>query len=147
MKSASYWQVATLAVALILVGCANPGIVQVTEDTYLIKRSDKAGIFGNAIEMRDEVLREADAFAAGKGKVAEEVILNEIPVGMGRLAKVEYTFRLVDPESVSEMPAPRADEGTKDTYTEILKLDDLRQRGLITDEEYEAEKRELLHNN
>jgi hypothetical protein len=32
----------------------------------------------------------------------------------------------------------------RDLYDEILKLDDLRQRGLITDEEYETEKRELL---
>ena len=34
-----------------------------------------------------------------------------------------------------------------DLYAEILKLDDLRQRGLITDEEYETEKRELLDRN
>ena len=35
----------------------------------------------------------------------------------------------------------------KDLYAEILKLDDLRQRGLITDEEYENEKREILLEN
>jgi hypothetical protein len=34
-----------------------------------------------------------------------------------------------------------------DLYSEILKLDDLRQRGLITDEEYDQEKKELLESN
>ena len=38
-------------------------------------------------------------------------------------------------------------ESERDLYSEILKLDDLRQRGLITDEEYENEKRELLEEN
>jgi hypothetical protein len=34
---------------------------------------------------------------------------------------------------------------TPDLYTEILKLDDLRKKGLITDAEYEAQKTKLLN--
>ena len=34
--------------------------------------------------------------------------------------------------------------GRKDIYAEILKLDDLRTRGLLTDEEFDSEKRKLL---
>lgn len=40
---------------------------------------------------------------------------------------------------------PESGEG--DIYSEILKLDDLRNRGLLTDEEFETEKRKLLTEN
>jgi hypothetical protein len=32
----------------------------------------------------------------------------------------------------------------KDLYTEILKLDELRKRGLLTDAEFDAQKKKLL---
>ncbi len=35
----------------------------------------------------------------------------------------------------------------RDVYTELEKLDDLRDRGIITDAEFEAEKKELLESN
>ena len=122
---------------LMLTACGGQaGIVQVSDDTYRIERSDKGGIFGNAAELRKEVLREADAFAAEKGKVAEDVILNEIPMRMGRFAKVEYTFRLVDPKTETGTP--------DDVYTKLLKLDDLRERGILTQEEFDQEKAKIL---
>ena len=31
-----------------------------------------------------------------------------------------------------------------DVYAELIKLDDLRNRGILTDDEFEAEKRKLL---
>ncbi len=133
-----------IAIGFVLTACSStPSIVQLTDDTYRIEKSDKGGIFGNAIEMREEVLRQADSFAAEKGKVAEKVILNERPVGFGRLARVEYTFRLVDPQQEIEAAVESIEE-RGDFYTELIKLDDLRERGIITDEEFAAEKRELL---
>ena len=38
------------------------------------------------------------------------------------------------------------DESTKpkDTYTELIKLDDLHKRGILTDAEFEAQKKKLL---
>ena len=97
--------------------------------------------------MREDVLREANAFAAEQGKVAEKVILKETPVGFGRFAKVEYTFRLVDPQSVENTPDMREPEENDDVYTELLKLDDLRQRGILSDEEFAEQKRKLLESN
>ena len=136
-----------IAIGFVLTACSStPSIVQLTDDTYRIEKSDKGGIFGNAIEMREEVLRQADSFAAEKGKVAEKVILNERPVGLGRLARVEYTFRLVDPQQEIEAAVESIEE-RGDFYTELIKLDDLRERGIITDEEFAAEKRELLDKN
>jgi len=78
---------------------------------------------------------------------------------MGKFIDAEPKIReLVDELFPTNFPAAAANgeivnstlaaiaSGT-DLYAEILKLDDLRQRGLITDEEYETEKRELLDRN
>lgn len=162
-------RIAIILLTLILGACADAPMVQLSPDTYLIARSDKAGIFGNAAAMKVKVIQEANAFAASQGKVAIPISTQETPVYPGHLATVEYQFKLVDPgspEAVSTSLEPRADiviesdersqediritdesSPSKDVYTEIMKLDDLRQRGLITDEEFEAEKRELLEKN
>ena len=38
-------------------------------------------------------------------------------------------------------------EKTKDVYSELIKLDELRERGILTQAEFDAEKKELLENN
>ena len=156
-------------VVLALVACADAPMVQMSPDTYLIARSDKGGIFGNPAAMKAKVIQEASDFATSQGKVAIPLSVSTTPVYPGHFATIECQFKLVDPDSpeaVSTSLEPRADiviesdervredvrisdeiDNTRDVYTEILKLDDLRQRGLITDEEYETEKRELLDNN
>jgi hypothetical protein len=40
---------------------------------------------------------------------------------------------------VSEKPA------AGDLYTELIKLDDLRKRGILTEEEFQAEKKKVLN--
>jgi len=130
---------------MLLAACAaKPQFIQVSEDTYLIKRSDQAGIFGNAIEMREEALRDADEFAKDKGKIAERVVMSETPVGFGRFATVEYTFRLVDSTGSEEKNSSTLKEEDEDLYTNLLKLEDLKQRGILTDAEFADQKRKLL---
>lgn len=158
---------AVFCLATILVACANPGIVQISPDTYLLSRTDKGGIFGNPSAMKAEVLTEANVFAESKGKVAIPLFVHETPLVVGqRFASVEYQFRVVDkndPEARRTSLVPRADvviektekitadvkttdqtERTKDVYAELIKLDDLRKRGILTDAEFEAQKRKLL---
>lgn len=70
-----------------------------------------------------------------------------------------------DPEVGLDIPKPRSHviektesnnadthtadetEGTKDVYTELIKLDELRERGILTDAEFDAEKSKLLEGN
>jgi hypothetical protein len=59
-----------------------------------------------------------------------------------RFAKIEYTFRLADAES-----AEKEEEKSIDLYTELKKLAELRDDGIITNEEFEAEKKKLLDAN
>ena len=150
-------------------GCANPGIVRLSSDTYMLSRTDKGGVFGNASAMKADVIREANEFAASQGKVDLPLSLNESPMYIGHFASVDYQFRVVDnsdPAARSLSLVPRPDvviekterravdvnakdqtDRPKDVYAELLKLDELRKRGILSQEEFEAQKKKLLDGN
>jgi hypothetical protein len=159
-----------VAICVIVAGCANPGIVQVSPDTYILSREDHAGIFGSASSLKAGVLSDANAFAAAQGKVAIPISAHETPVGvMARWAKFDYQFRVVDkndPEARRTSLLPRPDvviektekisadfrtkddsPKTKDVYSELIKLDDLRKKGILTEAEFETQKKKLLTGN
>jgi hypothetical protein len=163
-----------LCVGLMLAGCAaNPGVTELGPDTFMLSRIDKGGIFGNASAMKADVIREANQFASQRGKVVVPLTVNETPLRPcpGCFASIDYQFRVVDkndPEvrRVKLVPvAPRTDitiktEGapasqpgsaserpTRDLYSELLRLDDLRQKGILTQTEFEFQKTKLLQSN
>ena len=132
-------------------------------------RIDKAGIFGNATAMKAKVFEEANSFATSQGKVAIPISVNETPMAPGgRFASIEYQFRVVatdDPEYSRVSLTPRPDQVTEskntidlninqsgsvvpadgpDTYEELIRLDDLRKRGILTEEEFQSEKTKFL---
>lgn len=151
--------------AIFLAGCQSPGVIQLSADTYVISRSSAAGAFTNMAKLRASTIQEANAFAAQKGKVAVAVNAREVVPTHG-FPSYEYQFRLLnedDPRAQGVSLEPRADfvidrtdkisadittrnepSANPDLYSELIKLDDLRQKGLITDAEYEAEKKKLL---
>ena len=151
---------------VLLVSCAsNPGVVQISPDTYLLAKQDNAGIFGNASAFKAEVLSEANSFASAQGKVVIPISLTQTPTGPGRFATIEYQFRVVDPtdpevkrtslkeradlvietnqKSSIDMNL-RKEPQSSDMYSELLKLEDLKKRGILTDAEFEAQKKRLL---
>lgn len=150
-----------LIAGLTLAGCANPGIVQIAPDTYMISRTDKGGIFGNASAMKAEAFQEANDFAAAKGKVAIPVTVQEQPMRVGAgFASIDIQFRTVEPNSpeaknfrLTQRPDVVIEKNERstvnvnnkpDTYSELLKLDDLLKRGIINQSEFDAQKRRLL---
>ena len=157
--------VALLTVAL--AGCANPGIVQLSPDTYLLAREAHGGIFASAAGLKAGVIQDANKFAASQGKVAVPISAKEKPMGNGpaQWASFEYQFRVVDKNDPADRrtqlvhnpnitiqkmdqdaPAPVAtpEDRKSDLYADLLKLEDLRKRGLLTESEFEAQKKKLL---
>ncbi len=66
-----------------LAGCANPGIVQLSPDTYMLIKEDHAGIFAfNRNKVKFDTIREANAFAESQGKIAIPISMHEHPVGV-----------------------------------------------------------------
>ena len=153
---------------LAITACASAEIVPMGTDTYMISQTSAGGIFTNMGTLKSEVIQRANAFAESKGKVAVPIAAREQPPFPGRMPNYEYQFRLVDKndprasgggliktpdmviENRNQAPAvivnPPAKESVRasDVYTELLKLDDLRKKGIITEAEFEAQKKKLL---
>lgn len=53
-----------------LCGCASSGIMQLSQNTYMISKTSKAGAFASRGAIQAKVIKEANAFAAKQGKVA-----------------------------------------------------------------------------
>lgn len=154
-----------LGVVAVAAGCAKPGtVVQLSPDTYMVSRTDKGGVFGSASAMKVDAIREASEFAAGQGKVSIPLHIRETPAAPGTFASVEYQFRVLDksdPEARRVSVVPRSDAATEKTektesggidvrvnfYSELIKLDELRRRGILTEAEFETQKRKLLGDN
>lgn len=153
-----------LGAAVSLGGCATAEIVPLGTDSYMISQTSAGGMFTNMGALKAEVLKRANAFAAKNGKVAVPIAARETPPAPGRMPNFEYQFRLVDandprapggglvprPDMVIEnnihpAPTPTVHKPPEpDVYTELLKLDDLLKRGIITDAEFEEQKSKIL---
>ncbi len=90
----------TLAI-LALVGCRSSGVVEMSPGTYLITKRSGAGMFANVPGMKAEVIKEAAAFAAGKGKAVEVISLSDTVPTHG-FPSVDYQFRLVEPKRIAQ---------------------------------------------
>jgi hypothetical protein len=148
-----------------LLGCATAKPIPMGNDTYMISQTSAGGIFKAMGSLKAEVMTRANEFAASKNKIAIPIASKESPAYPGHMPNFEYQFKLVDkedPKASGGSLIPRADvviemKGESkspivgdvkiDIYTEILKLDDLRKRGLITDDEFESQKSKLLSGN
>ena len=164
----SSFKFASVASVLALAACASADIVPMGTDTYMISQTSAGGVFTNMGTLKSEVIQRANAFAESRGKVAIPVAAKEQPPFPGRMPNFEYQFRLVDrndpraaggglvktPDVLVEsrglapsvvVNAPTKEQArSPDIYTELLKLDDLRKRGIITEAEFEVQKRRLL---
>lgn len=144
-------------------GCVSSGIISAGPDTYMVSASG-AG-FATA-GVREVVYKKANEFCAAKGLVMVPVSFKSRPGELGRNPpSADLTFRALKPgdPAIGRPDAMDADQSvavnqnvkvsvkdeTKtekqaDTYTELIKLDDLRKRGILTDAEFEIAKRKLL---
>lgn len=144
-----------------------PEFVQVSPGVWMVTVKNYAGIFANSATTKRKAIIAANEFAESRG-------MDAVPMGMqaeragagpGQWPYVEYQFRLV-PKGGNETVGlkPRADieievnsnspsvapvvvqqqSAAPDLYTELLKLEDLRKRGLLTDVEFDQQKAKLL---
>ena len=151
---------------IILAGCANVGVIEVSPGTYLLSKQDNAGMFGNFARFKAEVIQEANDFAKVQGKVVIPVTMNETPAGPGHFATFQYQFRLAEPNdptaqrviltrqpdvivenkghnTIDVTVRPTEQSGT-DFYEKLIQLDELRKRNILTNAEFESEKKKLL---
>jgi len=88
--------VMAVCIAGLVIGCKNPEIIHVSGDTYIHFKESHVMGWGNLGNLKSDVLKEANAFAEGKGKMVEIISSKENPPGFGKYASYEIQFRLID---------------------------------------------------
>lgn len=166
MHSRLFSLFAPVVVAGALAGCATAEIVPIGTDSYMIAQTSAGGVFKAMSSLKTEVIQRANAFAESKGKVAIPIAAKESPAYPGHMPSFEYQFRLVDkddaraaggglvprPDVVVENKLVQSEANRnvrgqrKDLYAELLKLDELRKKGILSDAEFQAQKERLLRN-
>lgn len=117
----------------------------------MIYREDHRGIYGATEErMKTTAIADAEFFAQTRGMVAVPISMRSKPVGiLGDWATVEYKFRLADKNDPAArtvtVPVDILSKGRpSDLHSELLKLDELRRKGLLTEAEFSEQKQKLL---
>ncbi len=157
-----------LALAPFVAAVAGESVVQLSPDTYMALCDSKAGAFASMATLKAKAIALANDFASKHGKVAIAISTKEtraVPFTF-RWPSVEYQFRLVDPsdptakptalsvgknglsESIDPSTAPPETSSKpaekEDIYSQLLKLEELRQKGIITQAEFDAQKLKIL---
>ncbi|PHQ76312.1 MAG: hypothetical protein COB74_02415 [Shewanella sp.] len=144
---------------LIISGCSSTGVVPMSQDSYFIGKKDGSPGIGISLSNKAEVYQEANAFCSNKS--LEVLTLRETvtPAAPGRLGSTELHFRCVQPGGAAKALVKDADKvvnvnnniieksknsNSTDMYTELKKLKELKDIGIITQEEFDIEKKEVL---
>ena len=142
-----------------LAGCSSPTtvapeVVPLGNDTYSITRAASNGFTRDTGILKTQAQEDAAAFCASKGRQLKVVSLtDEKPLPTTGYVKAKIVFQALDASEVAaapavsaaptmtavERPAPPAD-----VYNELLKLDELRKKGILMDEEFQSEKQKVL---
>lgn len=159
MKIWHWLMVATLAAAPGHALAGDAEIIQLSPGVYMSIVKNYAGAFGQMSTTKKKAILAANEYAAERGMEAVPVGMETREARPGQWPAAEYQFRLVAKGS-GETVGLRPDADTRvtiegdgagqsaankpDLYTELMKLDDLRKRGLLSDQEFEAQKAKLL---
>jgi hypothetical protein len=137
--------VAALLSAMI-VGCAEAPILSLGNDTFTVSQTSAGGIFKSLSSLRDEVIGRVNDMAASKGKVAVFVSEEGSPAWPGHNPSFTYTFRLVTSAvAASEAGIATASaQKSSSVHERLVKLDDLRVKGILTQAEFDAQKVKIL---
>jgi hypothetical protein len=150
-------------VAFILGGCTSSGVIPIGQDTYSISTTSEL----SPAYAKKNAMNEALKYCQSLGK---EIMPMQMKEGTHRdtfgdnLATFDYTFRCLaagDPQLgrpelkdptvnvniTDSSPGDRRVTESKsqdDLYTQLVSLDRLRNEGIISDEEFEEQKRRVL---
>ncbi len=144
---------------LVLSAASTSRIETLGDGTYAVTRTATNGFDRDVTKFRREAEADAAKFCAEKGRQMKLVAVStDRPHFGGGFSSARIVFKALEsgdpalraPEA-PPAPAAAAPTGTLptyngDTYSELLKLDDLRKRGILSDREFEQQKKKLLKN-
>jgi len=126
---------------LITTGCSSTGVVPMSQDSYFIGKKDGSPGIGVSLSNKAAVYREANEFCSKKNLEVQTLDETVIPAAPGRLGSTELHFKCVQQGGAIK---PIVKDTDKDMYTELNKLKELKDSGIITQEEFDTEKKQIL---
>ena len=129
-----------------------PQIVTLSDNTYSITVKATHKFTRNTQKLKDQAMEAATQFCRTKGKQLKVVSVTEDKslYLIGGYPQATLTFKALspgDPELVTateDHPQPPPAMNADLLTSELTKLDGLRKKGLLTDEEFAAAKKKLL---
>ena len=161
MKTAG-WTLSGLSICVALLGCATKSaVVSMGDGTYTVTRTAETAFSRDTEEMTAKAKEDAAHYCAAQGKEMKVLdVVEDKPFYATGYASAKVVFRAVNPgeADLPSAPAPVAGaryaapvavavaqkQATDDLYNQLMKLDDLRKKGILTDEEFQAEKKKIL---
>jgi hypothetical protein len=121
---------------------ASSPVVDLGNGTYSITCEANTKFTRNTEILKAQAMEDATRFCTNLGKQLKVVSTKEhksfYAVGFARATIVFKALNAGDLELTGEPAA------TGDLYSALLKLDDLRKKGILTEEEFQAEKKKVL---
>jgi hypothetical protein len=158
-------KILALSICLFIIGCGvQSGYISVPmgNGTYSISKKANNG-YVSIGTLREAVLIDANEFAKTKGKIMEVITFNETAMSLGQVPRIELIFRLVNEteevadnsqESLNINSSKNGNVGSTQisvkksnddvVYDKLLKLGDLLKKGIITQEEFDVQKKKIL---
>ena len=162
----------TVSSVSMVVGCATnfdaadfQGLRQVSPNIYEVFYEDHKGIFGSQGSLQNKVVSEANTLADRQGMVASPIEARQHREGiLGDWAWSYYRFELSPKEdskiskTASEInfegdarmsnnflaTNKRSTQSTQTKYDDLIQLDGLHRKGILSDEEFQREKDRIL---
>ncbi len=129
-------------------------VVELGNNTYSLTCEAKTSFTRDTEGLKAWALEEATRFCASRGKQLKVVSTTEKKsfyfVGFASATIVFKALDAGDPEltgkpvATGEQVATGEPAVTDDLYSALIKLDDLRKKGILTDEEFQTEKKKVL---
>jgi hypothetical protein len=140
-----------------------PAVTPMGDNTFSLTRQAKTTFDRDVEKYKAEVRQDAANYCESQHKQLKVLtVTSERPFYTLGFTSATIVFKALDAGSPELAPAPPTESSPAvkpgeagsaptlasapggDLYTELLKLDDLRKRGLLTDKEFESEKKKLL---
>ena len=142
-------------VALFIVSCSSTGVIPMSQDSYFIGKKDGSLGIGISLSNKAEVYQEATAFCNKKRLEVFTLRETVTPSAPGRLGSTELHFKCVQPGGTAQPLVKEADKvinvnhktkgsKSKDMYVELKKLKELKDSNIITQKEFDIEKKKIL---
>lgn len=148
---------AAILLALTTLNCfaaSKSSLTPIGNNTFVIVREAKTGFDRDTERLKTLAKEDAVTYCESQHKLLKVVELTaEKPFFAMGYAKAKIVFKALDPTdpelvAVNAGPpgtAARQESRTDSLYEELIKLDDLRKKGILTEEEFQSEKQKILN--